>query len=478
MNKYNISVLAEAKEEYTRQLVNIISPHIYVGIKSIYDTAASFCRRTNDKNVLKKFQLLLATIPDWNQSKINDEYKRICKDSECDWIEDLITAVFVSHTKVLSSIKIKKKSKPIELNVPDGPFFIHKCYIEVARNFWKKPYLLHTEFPNLEIQRNLSDSENVIKESVIECIRKLLPVKYILKEYLGNNFEDEDDDITSDVSVNTKSNLRKLVKQEIEQSLSKDANSDNDKLENFSRVEVDDEDTKTDTEVVEEKIDNEVTSTKEQTSTKENPVDETPEETTPADLVEESKSKESLVQEDTAVEDSMETPAPETDKDSGVKLTIEETGEKEVVAETPDRASDPVEENTKLIKLDEPKVVETKVVETRVVETGVAEADEPAEALEERDEKVNNSVEIIDLGSKDNDSLDDIIEKENAELNDIEKVSEEKKDEDREEQKPVSDHESIENINKIRDTIKETISKNNKEDNDAEFSFFEDAAPF
>ena len=478
MNKYNISVLAEAKEEYTRQLVNIISPHIYVGIKSIYDTAASFCRRTNDKNVLKKFQLLLATIPDWNQSKINDEYKRICKDSECDWIEDLITAVFVSHTKVLSSIKIKKKSKPIELNVPDGPFFIHKCYIEVARNFWKKPYLLHTEFPNLEIQRNLSDSENVIKESVIECIRKLLPVKYILKEYLGNNFEDEDDDITSDVSVNTKSNLRKLVKQEIEQSLSKDANSDNDKLENFSRVEVDDEDTKTDTEVVEEKIDNEVTSTKEQTSTKENPVDETPEETTPADLVEESKSKESLVQEDTAVEDSMETPAPETDKDSGVKLTIEETGEKEVVAETPDRASDPVEENTKLIKLDEPKVVETKVVETRVVETGVAEADEPAEALEERDEKVNNSVEIIDLGSKDNDSLDDIIEKENAELNDIEKVSEEKKDEDKEEQKPVSDHESIENINKIRDTIKETISKNNKEDNDAEFSFFEDAAPF
>lgn len=473
MNKYNISVLAEAKEEYTRQLVNIISPHIYVGIKSIYDTAASFCRRTNDKNVLKKFQLLLATIPDWNQSKINDEYKRICKDSECDWIEDLITAVFVSHTKVLSSIKIKKKSKPIELNVPDGPFFIHKCYIEVARNFWKKPYLLHTEFPNLEIQRNLSDSENVIKESVIECIRKLLPVKYILKEYLGNNFEDEDDDITSDVSVNTKSNLRKLVKQEIEQSLSKDANSDNDKLENFSRVEVDDEDTKTDTEVVEEKIDNEVTSTKEQTSTKENPVDETPEETTPADLVEESKSKESLVQEDTAVEDSMETPAPETDKDSGVKLTIEETGEKEVVAETPDRASDPVEENTKLIKLDEPKVIETKVVET-----GVAEADEPAEALEERDEKVNNSVEIIDLGSKDNDSLDDIIEKENAELNDIEKVSEEKKDEDKEEQKPVSDHESIENINKIRDTIKETISKNNKEDNDAEFSFFEDAAPF
>ncbi len=477
MNKYNISVLAEAKEEYTRQLINIISPHIYVGIKSIYDTAASFCRRTNDKNVLKKFQLLLATIPDWNQSKINDEYKRICKDSECDWVEDLITAVFVSHTKVLSSIKIKKKSKPIELNVPDGPYFIHKCYLEVARNFWKKPYLLHTDFPNLEIQRNLSDSENVIKESVIECIRKLLPVKYILKEYLGNNFEDEDDDITSDVSVNTKSNLRKLVKQEIEQSLSKDANSDTDKVENFSRVEVDDdENTKTDTEVKEVMVDDEVSSEKQQTSKEENPVDETPEETNTSDVDIETKSKESVAQEETILEKPVETQALETDKDSRVKLTLEESDEKEVVGEKPDMDSDQVEENTKLIRLDEAKIDEPRVDEPRVDEPRVDEprVDEPNVELEE---KINDSVEVIDLGSNNN-SLDDIIEKENNELNKNDKVSEENKDVNREEQKPLSDNESIENINKIRDTIKETISKNNKEDNDADFSFFEDAAPF
>ena len=141
MNKYNISVLAEAKEEYTRQLINILYPHMYVGVKSIYDFASTACKKINDKNILKKFQLLLATIPDWNQSRIEEEYQRIINESACDWIEDLITAVFVSHTKVLTSIKLKKKTKTIELDVPQGPYFIHKCYIEIARNFWKKPYL-------------------------------------------------------------------------------------------------------------------------------------------------------------------------------------------------------------------------------------------------------------------------------------------------------------------------------------------------
>ena len=70
MNKYNVNVLAEAKEEYQRQLVNILSPEIYIGIKSIYDVAYTYCKETNDKNVLKKFQKLLSNIPKWNTDKI------------------------------------------------------------------------------------------------------------------------------------------------------------------------------------------------------------------------------------------------------------------------------------------------------------------------------------------------------------------------------------------------------------------------
>jgi len=226
MEKYNMNVLAEAKQEYTRQLVNILYPQIYLGIRSIYIETKNYCEKHGDTNVLKRFQNLLSVIPKWNTDRINDEYKRIVNETDCDWIEDLITAVFVSHTKVLTSIKAKKPSdKNVELDVPSGPYFVHKCYTEVARNFWKRPYLFYHEVSNIEQQRNMAEAETCVKDSIVETVRKLLPVKHILKEYLGGNYEDEDldDDVTSVMSTTTKNNLRKLVKAEIENTLKENA---------------------------------------------------------------------------------------------------------------------------------------------------------------------------------------------------------------------------------------------------------------
>ena len=98
--------------------------------------------------------------------------------------------------------------------------------------------LYDTEFNKLELQRNLIQAENVIKEGIEETIRKMLPVKDVLKRYLGNDYNDdeEEEDITSSVSNNTKRNLRKLIKFEIEQSLSKQSGGD----DNFSRVQIND----------------------------------------------------------------------------------------------------------------------------------------------------------------------------------------------------------------------------------------------
>jgi hypothetical protein len=234
MSRYNMNVLADAKEEYTRQLISVLTPEIYVGIKSIYDAALNHCNKVNDKNILKKFQILLSSVPQWNQSKVDDEFKRIVKKTDCDFIEDLITAVFVSHTKVLSSIQIKKNNKTIPVNVPMGAFFIHKCYIQCARNFWRKAWLLDSKASSIDIQRNVIHSETLINESIKETIRKLLPVRHILKEYLNQDFKDDDivDNIEDSLTKSTKENLRKLVRSEL-QTLSKSSIDDN-----FSRLEI------------------------------------------------------------------------------------------------------------------------------------------------------------------------------------------------------------------------------------------------
>jgi hypothetical protein len=84
---------------------------------------------------------------------------------------------------------------------------------------------MNHSLPNIEIQRNLADGEQLIKDAIHETVRRMLPVRHILKEYLGNDYNEEhldnDEDITSQLSVNTRNNLRRLVQQEIEQTLSK-----------------------------------------------------------------------------------------------------------------------------------------------------------------------------------------------------------------------------------------------------------------
>ena len=140
----NITVLVDAKIEYTKQLTTIIIPFIFEGIKSIYNSTLSICRMNQDNRVLMRFQEQLSQIPKWNQEIIDEEYQRIIDDSKCDWLDDLVTAVFLSHTKILTAIKSGNKQNKINLKIPKIDHFIHKCYIESAREFWKNPYIFST----------------------------------------------------------------------------------------------------------------------------------------------------------------------------------------------------------------------------------------------------------------------------------------------------------------------------------------------
>ena len=54
MEEANVAVLVDAKTEYTKRLVNIIRPHIYEGIQSIYQDANDVCEE-NDLGISSKF---------------------------------------------------------------------------------------------------------------------------------------------------------------------------------------------------------------------------------------------------------------------------------------------------------------------------------------------------------------------------------------------------------------------------------------
>jgi hypothetical protein len=95
--------------------------------------------------------------------------------------------------------------------------FIHKVYIECAREIWNNPYLLYHNYPPIEIKRNQRDCMNIIKECIKEALRKLLPVKHILSIYLGEDFEENINDNHFEKSITEvdEKNLTKIIKKDL-----------------------------------------------------------------------------------------------------------------------------------------------------------------------------------------------------------------------------------------------------------------------
>jgi hypothetical protein len=228
MEEGNFAVIVDAKSEYTKQLVNTLKGGIYYGIKKIFNECRDKCQERGElSDVLTDFQGKLEEIPKWNQEVILGECDTLLTESKCDWIEDLITAVFVSHTRVLTSINFSKNKRQINLKVPKTDHFIHQCYVDVARIFYKAPYLMDDTGSRYEFQRNRNESEVLIEKSIENTIRKQLPVKHILQEYLGNDYvarENEPETEVEPVEETPKlsdlsMDIKELVKTEIENSV-------------------------------------------------------------------------------------------------------------------------------------------------------------------------------------------------------------------------------------------------------------------
>ena len=139
MEDSNVAIFAQANLEYTKQLVDVLYMNMYDGIRSIYDDSKRlYAQKTT--SILYIFRSLLENVPKWNAEIIEAETERIIRMSKCDWLDDLLTAVFISHTKILTSIGNNSDAN-IDLTIPKTTKFIHHCYINSAREVWKNPYL-------------------------------------------------------------------------------------------------------------------------------------------------------------------------------------------------------------------------------------------------------------------------------------------------------------------------------------------------
>lgn len=208
--------MIEAKKEYTSQLQQILSPRIYERFKFIFDGTIEIIKKElsmnhiQNESVVKIFQKQLVSIKDWNESSIIEEYERVKHRSKCNYLDKLIKAVIIANMKILSTIQYgsKRKSK-IQVHIPTSTHFIHKCYIECAKEIYKNPYIfdMSTSLSSKEKHQNLRDSLILIDNGIHSAIRQLLPISDLLEQNFNSDDEDDSDDEDEDneKSVDTKS---------------------------------------------------------------------------------------------------------------------------------------------------------------------------------------------------------------------------------------------------------------------------------
>ena len=180
----SVNVLVDAKKEYTKKLVNLLTVPIYQGIQSIYDQARQASDEAGHQNYLRTFQILLRDIPKWNQDVIDTEHNRIILETKCNWLHNLIKAVFISHVKVLSAVRMGSGIKQIKLNIPSSSKFVHTCYVEAAKTFYKNPFLFYHDVQDVNIHKNMVDAIELIKRAVYDAIERLIPFQQIIYEYV------------------------------------------------------------------------------------------------------------------------------------------------------------------------------------------------------------------------------------------------------------------------------------------------------
>lgn len=176
-------VYAEAKGEYTRQLCQFLTPALHKYFLDLLDLAKE--REQDPKKHLVAFQNLLEAISEWNIDKVQRETQSVSILTQCDYLEELLTAVFIAHTKVLSAIRLTNRHKKLQITIPKLEHFLHRTMTECARILWTNTFLFSTSGTPLERQKNMRQVESLITDGVLQGVRSMLPVKSILREYLG-----------------------------------------------------------------------------------------------------------------------------------------------------------------------------------------------------------------------------------------------------------------------------------------------------
>lgn len=186
----NHALFLEIKEEYTNHLIDIIFPYVFEGIESLYIDACKYSTEKNQKDkLLIIFQQFLKNVENWSSTIIQKAVDRIKTNSNStDYFDNLVKAVIKSNIILLSlggTNIIPSDYESVDINQ-----FVHRCYIECAKEAYNYTFLFYRDISNIEIKRNQLIIDDKFKNAIKYAIRKMTPIKKVLTDFLNNNFNE------------------------------------------------------------------------------------------------------------------------------------------------------------------------------------------------------------------------------------------------------------------------------------------------
>lgn len=177
----SLHVLVEARKEYMSQLCNIMAPSMIEVFQALFEEAV---KESKNRKPLQQFQKYLKEVQAWNENLARKHADTIT--SRCSWFNDLLAAVFVAQTKILSAVRLKSENKRIQLRVPSAETFIQACYVACAKSLYIDPYIFTEEISEYDRDCRLTAR---FSEQIEATVRELIPIQEILKTYMSSASE-------------------------------------------------------------------------------------------------------------------------------------------------------------------------------------------------------------------------------------------------------------------------------------------------
>ena len=183
MQNQNLNILVAARDEYDEKMANVMLPHVVALFVEMYERA-----KTDSKGnkTLILFQEYLRDIKNWNQGVLKEHTTSVTE--SCAYFRQLLTAVFVGHVKVLTSVRLKDETQNISIKLPKTDEFVYRVFEENAKIIYKNPYFMQ----DIDNEDDLFSHIQAINSKVIKDVTKsMVPIQQILETYMNPGTVDE-----------------------------------------------------------------------------------------------------------------------------------------------------------------------------------------------------------------------------------------------------------------------------------------------